>query len=45
MNTFLATSEERRRQLCIQTGAKLNLAEVAVEGCSSQKLVVAAPGT
>lgn len=31
MNTFLATSEERRRQLCIQTGAKLNLAEVAVK--------------
>jgi hypothetical protein len=31
MNEFLAMSDERRKQLCIQTGAKLNLAEVAVE--------------
>ena len=31
MNEFIEMTEERRRLVCVQTGAQLNLAEVAVE--------------
>ncbi len=31
MNEFIQISEERRRLICIETGAKLNLSEIAGE--------------
>lgn len=31
MKTFIGMTEERRNLVCTQTGAQLNLAEVAVE--------------